>query len=318
MQCLWKLKPMIDMGGVALPLFKIADKFFGSELGRKYQYSILANAAPEDYPRLLGDLYRIAFNEKLELEAPRTFNEKIQWMKLYDATPEKTRLADKYLVRSWVREKIGEQYLIPLLGVWDRFDAIDFESLPDAFFLKCNHGSSMNLAVKKKSELDVRKARARFQTWMGMDYAFRSLELQYRGIPRKILAEAYCRSEAGPLTDYKFFVIHGEPRMIHVIGERNLERHTAKECFLTLDWVPREPLYHTYTEYDTIPEKPENLDKMLEIAGKLGEGFRFVRVDLYNLDGEIKFGEMTFTPASGFGKWDGEEQYTVGSWIHLE
>ena len=239
-------------------------------------------------------------------------------MKLYDAIPEKTKLADKYLVRDWVRDKIGEQYLIPLLGVWDSFDEIDFESLPDAFFLKCNHGSGMNLAVEDKSKLDIRKAGRQFQEWMETDFAFDSLELHYRGIPRKILAEVYCRAGEGPLSDYKFFVIQGEPRIVQVIEGRNLEHHTAKSCFLTTDWVPRKALSHTYLKYNTVPEKPENLDEMLNIAGKLGEGFRFVRVDLYNLDGEIKFGEMTFTPASGFAEGNEEEQFLVGSWIHLE
>ena len=103
-----------------------------------------------------------------------------------------------------------------------------------------------------------------------------------------------------------------------MIGDRDPEKHTAKECFLTPEWVPRELMYHTYEMYDTVPERPSNLDEMLEIAGVLGAGFRYVRVDLYHLDGQILFGEMTFTPASGYGKWNGDEQYLVGSWIHLD
>ena len=186
------------------------------------------------------------------------------------------------------------------------------------FFLKCNHGSSMNLAVPDKSKLNIRKARKQFQEWMKKDYAFDSLELQYHGIPRKIMAEAYCRPEAGPLPDYKFYVFHGEPRIIWKIGERSLEKHTAKECFLTLDWAPMEALFYTYTQYDTVPEKPANLDEMLEIVRKLGKGFKFVRVDLYNIDGIIKFGAMTFTPNSGFVKGNEGQQKLAGSWIRLD
>lgn len=300
-------------------LLKFTDKVFGCHCAVAYQGRILESTSPDDYPKILQCIYEMYTRERLDLNHPRSFNEKIQWLKLYDTTEQKTMLADKYLVREWVREKIGDQYLVPLLGVWNSFDEIDFDSLPDSFFLKCNHGSGMNLVVRDRKSLDIQRTKRQFDNWMNLNYAFSSaLELQYKDIPRKILAEEIISQSDSDLLDYKIHVFHGEPKIIQVIGDRDLARHTAKECFLTPEWIPGELMYHTYEMYDVIPEKPENLFEMLEIARILGADFRYVRVDLYNIDGRILFGEMTFTPASGLGKWKGDEQYTVGSWINLD
>ena len=149
------------------------------------------------------------------------------------------------------------------------------------------------------------------------NYAFYTLELQYRDIKHRIIAEEYIEQSGRNLFDYKVHVFNGEPKIIQVIGDRDFENHTAKECFMTTEWISQNLMSHAYKKYDVPPEKPSNLSEMLDIARLLGSGFRYVRVDLYNLDGQIKFGEMTFTPASGYGKWDGDEQYLVGSWIDL-
>lgn len=309
----------MDLGGLNMLFFKLEDRITRGNSASAYQYKIQECANAEDYPRLLKDIYKIATGEKLDLEHPVTFNEKIQWMKIYDSTPEKTRLADKYLVRDWVKDKIGERFLIPLLGVWDSFDDIDFDSLPDSFVLKCNHGCGMNLVVTDKSNMDRMKVKAQFDNYMKTNFAFvAGLEIHYRDIPRKIIAEEYIEQMDKDLLDYKIHVFQGEPKIIQLIGERDLENHRAKECFLTPEWVPEELMYHTYDMYDVPPEKPDNLEEMLKIARVLGEGFRYVRVDLYNSDGKILFGEMTFTPASGFGKWeDIQSAKIVGSWIKL-
>ncbi len=317
-QKLKKLAPMAAMGGIRLPCLCLWDHLFHQEKAERYRYEMLAHADPAEYPRLTAELYRFYTGKALHLDCPRSFNEKIQWIKLYEADPLKTRLTDKYQVREWVAEKIGEQYLIPLLGVWDRFEDIDFDSLPASFFLKCNHGCMFDLPVRDKNALNLPAAKELFGKWMGINYAFTSLELQYRDIPRKIIAEKYISQAGGNLLDYKVHVFHGVPRIIQVIGDRDLEKHTAKECMLTPGWVPGELMYHTYDPYEVIPPRPSNLEEMLKIAGILGKDFRYVRVDLYDLDGEIKFGEMTFTPASGYGKWNGSEQDLVGSWIRLD
>ena len=134
------------------------------------------------YPVYLKDFYFHKTGKQLDLENPQTFNEKIQWLKLYDSTPLKTKLADKYLVRDWVKEKIGEEYLIPLLGVWENFDDIDFDKLPDKFVLKANHGSAWNIIVTDKNSFDKKSAKKKFDKWLRTDYSLKSFETHYRNI----------------------------------------------------------------------------------------------------------------------------------------
>lgn len=314
-----KLICFYKIGGFKLLFLKIKDKLFKTRSTKDYMYEIFSSADESDYPRLLKLWYKASTGEDLNLDATQTFNEKIQWLKLYDSTPLKTRLADKYLVRDWVKEKIGEEYLVPLLGVWDKFDDIDIDSLPNQFALKCNHGSGWNEIVKDKSLLDIADAKKKIDQWMKTNFAFVSgLELHYKNIPPKIIAEKYIEQLDNDLLDYKIHVFNGIPKIIQIIGNRNFETHKAKECFLTTDWVSQELMYHTYNSYEIIPEKPENLSELLKIAEILGEGFSYVRVDLYDLSGKIIFGEMTFTPASGIGKWkDKNASKLVGSWIKI-
>ena len=308
-----------EIGGLNLLLFKVEDKLFHGKNGKDYLRKVLEAAEPEEYPRLLKSMWKVHFNEPLDLDNPQSFNEKIQWLKLYDTTPLKTRLADKYLVRDWIKEKIGEKYLVPLLGVWDSFDEIDFDALPDTFVLKCNHGSGMNMVVKDKKAFDKKAAKVQFDEWMKSDFTFlNGFEMQYRDIPHKIIAEKFIEQMDENLLDYKIHVFGGEPKIIQVIGDRDLVHHTGKEAFFDLNWQPQDLMYHTYDMYEKMPSRPDNLGEMLNIARKLGTEFRYVRVDLYNIDGKILFGEMTFTPASGFGKWGGvQAKNSVGSWINV-
>ena len=313
-----KIRGYFEIGGLNLLLFMVEDRLFHGHNGRDYMLKVLRSAEPAEYPDLLKSIWRLHSDTPLDLENPKSFNEKIQWLKLYDTTSLKTRLADKYMVRDWIKAMIGEQYLVPLLGVWDSFDDINFSILPDHFVLKCNHGSGMNMVVKDKNRLDLKVAKARFDKWMKDDYTFlNGFEMQYKDIPHKIIAEEYIEQMDSNLLDYKIHVFGGEPRIIQVIGDRDLVNHTGKEAFLDLNWQPQDLMYHTYDMYEEIPERPENLDEMLRIAKVLGTDFRYVCVDLYDIDGTILFGEMTFTPASGYGKWEGQAAYLVGSWINI-
>jgi len=313
------VKNLFEIGGIKLVLLRLRDKLYHGDKCYEYMHRIFETAEPEEYPKLLKCIWVMKFGEPLDLENLKTFNEKIQWLKLYDTTPLKTKLSDKYLVRNWIKEKIGEQYLVPLLGVWNSFDEIDFDKLPEKFVLKCNHGSGMNLVVKEKKTLNIELAKQQFDEWMKINYAFEvGFELQYKDIPRKIIAEQYIEQMDKNLLDYKIHVFGGEPRIIQVIGDRDLAHHTGKEAFFDLNWQSQDLMYHTYDMYEKLPEKPDNLNEMLDIARILGEEFRYVRVDLYNGDGRILFGEMTFTPMSGFGKWeDIQAAYLVGSWINV-
>lgn len=313
-----KVKTLVNtfrFGGIRAVYYKAK----GTGDFKRYLYRVAKKADPKDYPELLKKRYRLETGEKLDYSHLQTYNEKIQWLKMYESTPLKTQLADKYRVREWISEKIGEQYLIPLLGVWDKFDDIDFDTLPDQFVLKCNHGCGYNYVIKDKKAMDREYARKKFEYWLKRNYAFVScrLELHYKDIKPCIIAEKYIEQMDGNLFDYKIHVFNGEPKIIQVIGDRDLNHHKAKEIFLTPDWKPAELMYHTYDQYAEPPERPDNMDEMLRIAGILGSEFRYVRVDLYNISGEIKFGEMTFAPKSGFGKWKGQAGLLVGSWIDI-
>lgn len=312
------LRYLFRIGGIKLLGLKMMDKIMSSDKSAQYIYQCYRNAKPADYPRMLSCFWENYYDEKLDLKNPRTFNEKIQWMKLYDSTPIKTRLADKYLVRDWVKKKIGEQYLVPLLGVWDGYDEIDFDSLPQKFVLKCNHGSGMNYIVKDKDFIDHVEMRRKFSQWMKENYAFKGMfELQYKDIHPKIIAECYLEELDGNLMDYKIHVFNGKSKFVQIIGDRDFVHHEGKQLFLSPEWTPVDIERESYGHYDKIPPKPQNFEKMIQIAEKLAEGFNYVRVDLYNLNGKIIFGEMTFTPASGFGEWGGSFGEKMGEWIEL-
>lgn len=197
-------------GGIQYLLYKVQDKLSGSNKAFWYRYKVLKEADESKYPYLLDVLYGSSTGEKLHLDAPVTFNEKVQWVKIYDRNPLKTLLADKYLAKEWVAEKIGEEYVVPLLGVWDRFDDIDFSKLPEQFVLKLNNASGSNIIVTNKDELNIKEAKAKFDEWMQINFAYYCLDIHYRDIPPKIIAEKYICQENKDLYDYKFMCFDGE------------------------------------------------------------------------------------------------------------
>ncbi len=289
-------------------MFDFIEKIkYGEGLRIKFGSFVLSfgrNKCEKDFPEILKKWYKKRTGKSLDLDNPKTFNEKIQWLKLYDNSPLKTKLADKYLVREWIKNQIGEEYLIPILGVWNNFDEIDFDKLPDEFVLKANHGSHWNIIVKDKSKFNKDKAKKKFDKWMKRDYAFKAgLELQYRGIEPKITAEKYMADSNGELNDYKIICFNGEPKFVWVDCGRYSE-HTKN--IYDLNWN-LQPFTMTYPVSKNDIPKPKNLDKMIELAKKLCQDFAFVRVDFYNVDGTIYFGEMTFTSMSGTDKFKPEK-----------
>lgn len=253
-------------------------------------------------PHALKRWFKKRNGRSLHLDPPLTWCDKINWIKLYGITPEMTRLSDKYLVRDWVREKIGEDCLIPLLGVYDRFEDIDFSVLPESFVLKTNHASNTNVIVRDKKTFDRKRAENDFRRWMMFDFSFRiGFQMQYKGIKRKIIAEEFLDNGGGDLYDYKFHCFNGVPESCEYIGGRGSDTRLA---FFDKDWQLLPYRTSTYPLYEILPEKPENYSRMWDIAATLSAGFPYVRVDLYHLNnGQIKFGEMTFTPSSGQCTW---------------
>lgn len=284
----------------------INSTFKATNKNLRKDYDYYRNLDSSQYEEELKDWYKRRTKKELDLENPKTFNEKVQWLKLYDSTPIKTKLADKYLVREWVKEKIGEEYLVPLLGAWDKFDDIDFDKLPDKFVLKCNHGCGWNLIVTDKSKIDKVEAKKKFDKWMNTDFAFcNGLELHYKNIQPKIIAEEYLENNGGDLYDYKVLNFNSSPEYILFVCDR---KSGSQKVMFDKKWR-KLPFYATKINDELLPPRPQKLNKLLELSKKLSEGFPFVRVDFYILnDGSIKFSEMTFTPASGQCKWN-EDKY---------
>ena len=297
-------------------------KFFGTIknfLNCQWQ---LKNMSPQLYPAYLAQNFQQIMGKPLDLNKPQTFTEKMQWLKLYDSTPLKSRLADKYLVRRWVADKIGEQYLIPLLGVWNEFDDIDFDELPNQFVLKCNHGSGMNIIVRDKKTFDKQKAREKINAWLAVDYgAGQPMELHYTRINRKIIAEKFIENISNGVIDYKFHCFNGTPKFIQVIGDRDFSRHTRYQKFCDLNYNDIGPMFEDYPHFPYDVPKPKEFKKMKRFAELLSSDFSYVRVDFYEVDGKLLFGEMTFTSDAGYlphkKTWTYEKDVTIGELMKL-
>lgn len=271
---------------------------------------------PEDYEKELKEWYAYQ-GGKESLDNPQTFGGKINWLKVHDATPLKTMLADKYLVRNWIKEKIGEKYLIDLLGVYDSYDEINFDDLPEQFAIKANHGSKMNIIVTDKSKLNYNKVKKETTRWLNTVYGYNGMEIHYFDIPRKILIEKYIAEIKEYLMDYKIHCFNGKPLYVQVIGRTN-EIATTKHAFYDLNWKRTDFTHASYSSFEEDIDKPEKLDEMIEVARELSRDFYYVRVDLYLIRDEVKFGEMTFTPANGMMKWVPEQAaYDLGNLIEL-
>ena len=272
----------------------------------------------EDYPAHLAAWFEGYVGEKLSLDNPQSFNQKVQWMKLYASTPEKGRLADKYLVREFVAGAVGDGCLIPLLGVWDDADVIGFDALPDRFVLKATHGCGWNIVVRDKSRLNVSATRRTLRRWLGLNYAYQGgFELHYRYCEPRVVAEEFLENpgDGESLVDYKVHMFNnGEP--IILVCKDRLAGQLPKKAYYDAEWC-RLPLREGDSELFDCP-RPACLDEMLDKSRRLAEGFPFVRVDWYVVDGRLYFGEMTFTPASGAKRFVPEEwNYEFGRRIDL-
>lgn len=234
----------------------------------------------------------------LNLKVPQTFNEKLQWLKLYNRKPEYTMMVDKILVKEYIADIIGREYVVPILGVWDNPDEIDYDSLPDKFVLKTNHsgGNTGVVIVKDKAKIDKEFVRRKLQTSLKSDIYKRYREWPYKNVKKKIFAETYLGDE---LIDYKFSCFDGYVDSVMICLDRQLG--DPKFYFFDSQWNLRR--YNkrgiNAPKDFTIP-KPEKIDDMFDLASKISRNFPYSRIDLYNINGKIYFGEITFFPASGF------------------
>ncbi len=267
-------------------------------VSEKKQSQRFKKLTTEEMKKRISKTYRTRIGHELDWSNLRTYTELLQWEKIYNNDPRKAVLADKYKVREWVANQIGQEYLIPLLGVWNTFDAIDFDTLPNQFVLKTNHGSGTNYIVKDKTALDYKDAKSKFNDWLATDYGYLDgFELHYSDIKPLIIAEKYMETSIGELQDYKFLCFGGKAHYCWVDLGR-FAQHTR--TVFDMDWRLQP---WTQAEYGISKEpipRPQNFDIMIQLAENLAKDFEQVRVDFYNDDGKIYFGEMTFTNGKGF------------------
>ena len=264
--------------------------------------SIVKNRLPDKY--ILKREYRLRMGIPLNLQNPQIFNEKLQWLKLYDRNPLYTTLVDKYAVKKWVSEKIGEQYVIPTLGIWEKFEDIDFDKLPNKFVLKCTHDSGGLVICKDKTKFDIESAKNKLNKSLKQNYYYSLREWPYKNVSPRIIAEKYMEdSRDAELRDYKFYTFNGEPKFLLLATNRQ-----SKDTPLCFDYYDMDFTHLPLTNHwhpnnvSNPPHQPQNFDEMKRLCRILAANIPHVRVDFYEVNGLIYFGEMTFFPQGGFLK----------------
>lgn len=265
-------------------------------------------------------LYHMYFDKKLNLDDPKTFNEKLQWLKLYDRKPIYTTMVDKYEVKKYVADIIGEEYIIPTLGVWDSFDEIDFDALPDQFVLKCTHDSGGLVICRDKEKLDISAAKKKLEDCLKREFFYTGREWPYKNVKPRIIAENYMKdSKTEKLRDYKFFCFNGEPKMIY-ISEGMDDHSTAQMSFYDLEGK-KMPFHRAdYLSFAVNPDMPETLPEMIDLSRLFAKKTEcpFVRIDFYCVNGKTYFSEITFFHGSGFSLFEPEEwDLKLGEWLTL-
>lgn len=297
----------------------IVRKLFKLITDSQYRNLILCNLGcfdTLDDKTYLKRKYKAFMGKELNLESPKTFNEKLQWLKLYDRKPEYTMMVDKYAVRKYIADTIGEEYLIPLLGVWDNPDDIDFDALPNQFVLKCNHNSGLGMCIcKDKSKLDIEKVKAGLRKGLEQDYYLTGREWPYKDVPRKIVCEKYMQNGSDEcLTDYKFFCFNGEPKIMYIASDHAKQ---PKPDFFDMNFN-KVNIRMEDPNSEEVHVKPIYFEEMKRIATKLSSNTSFLRIDYYIINNELYFGELTFFHMSGFAPINPEKwAYILGDWIKL-
>ena len=261
--------------------------------------------------------YFAQFHKFINFKNPKTYNEKLNWLKINDRNPKYTKMVDKYEAKEYVKNIIGEEYIIPTLGVWDNFDEIDFDKLPNQFVLKCTHDSEGLVIVKDKSKLNIEEAKKKIEKAMKYNFFYIGREYPYKNIKPRIIAEQYMEDKKyHELRDYKFFCFEGDVKALFIATDRGIGE--TKFDYYDINFNHLDIIQH-YPNSKKKIDKPKNYDKMIELSKKLSKGLKHVRVDWYEVNGKLYFGEITFYHFSGLQpfndiKWDN----MFGDWISLE
>ena len=249
--------------------------------------------------------YKLRMSKKLDFNNVRTFNEKLQWLKLYDRKDIYTRMVDKYEVKEYVSNIIGEKYLIPTIAVYDSFDEIDFDKLPNQFVIKCTHDSGGIVICKDKNKFDITNAKKKINKYLKRKYYYIHREWPYKNVAPRIIIERYMKDAAyEELIDYKVMCFNGIPKMIFTCTDRFTDK--LKVTFFSLNWNRLPFERHYPSSQENIP-KPKCLEEMIYLSKRISENIPFVRVDWYEINGKLYFGECTFFPGSGYEEFSPEE-----------
>lgn len=273
------------------------------------------NLSDEEY---LKRMFKARMGYELDLSNPQTFNEKIQWLKLHDHNPLYTTMVDKYAVKQYAASIIGEQYIIPTLGVWERFEDINFDSLPSQFVLKCTHDSGGIVIVKDKNHLNLKVARKKINRSLKYNYFYFGREWPYKNVKARILAEEFLEDHAtSELRDYKFFCFNGKAKVLFIASDRQNPTTDTKFDFFDMEFHHLDFTNgHPNSEHQIL--KPSTFDEMKQLAEALSKDIPHVRVDFYDVDGKVYFGELTFSHWSGFVPFEPPEwDKKFGDWIIL-
>lgn|GEM_PF-280927 len=285
------------------------DELGDEDLINKYSYFM-------DDKTYLARRFKERTGIELDIDNPRTFNEKIQWLKLYDRKPIYTKMVDKYEVKRFISEKIGEEYIIPTIGIYNSIDEIDFSKLPEKFVIKCTHDSGSVFICKNRKDFDIEKVCKEINTALKKNYYWPDREWPYYDVPRRIIVEEYLEESSGrDINDYKVFTFNGKPELIQVDFDRFNEH---KRNLYTTDWNYINASIEFPNDKNTIIEKPICLEKMLEFSSILAKGTMHLRCDFYVVDNRLYVGELTFHHGSGCETFvPNELNYKLGSMINL-
>lgn len=291
-------------------------KVIGQNIRRSMKYALVF--LPDK--TFLRIHYFATTGRMIHFKNPKGYNEKLQWIKIYDRHPEHSRLVDKLTVREHIKEVWGEEHLFPLLGYWKSFEEIDFSSLPNQFVLKCNHDSGSTKVIRDKSALtqkDMEQLRKHFRRRLDRDFFYAGREYPYKDLPRYIMAEQLMINADEPhksIEDYKFYCFNGEPKLMFVVTDRYTD---CRIDFFDMDFRHLE-IMQSHPNAEKVIKKPEMFEEMIDIAARLSRGIRQVRIDLYELNGKLYFGEYTFFDGGGFQLFHPEEwEQRLGDWIDL-
>lgn len=261
--------------------------------------------------------FYVKLGYKLDLSNPKTYNEKLQWLKLFDHRKAYTMMVDKYAVKQFVANTIGAEYVIPTISVWDKPEDIDFSTLPNQFVLKVTHDSGGLVICKDKKKLDIDKTRKKLKNSLARDYYLIHREWPYKNVRRRIICEYYMEDKkTAELRDYKFFCFDGVPKALYIAQDRQKAEETKFDFFdMEFNHLP---FINGHPNADTLPQPPVSFELMKELAKKLSKGIPHVRVDFYEVNGKVYFGELTFAHMSGFASFEPFEWDEIfGSWINL-